>query len=133
MSSENDKYTALIGRIKASQPALSDPQGLVSKTMSRIELLSKKKSPNKVLNIISITSSIAASFLIGLFVFEQFLPMENEEYNRSNIRTAPTLSVSYDNIQTKKPATWNEFYDLIRTKQQQQAFYTNLINKYKTL
>jgi hypothetical protein len=133
MNTENDKYTELISRIKTSQPILSDPQRLTSTTMQRIELLSKKKSHNRILSIVSITSSIAASLFIGLFVFEQFLPLENSEYEHSTVSAGYILPVPNKIVYIGKSAPLSEFSNLIRTKKEQQIFYSNIINKYKTL
>jgi len=87
-----------------------------------------KKSYNKILPIVSLTSSIAASFLIGFFVFEQFLFMENNEYENST----PILPITAKNVSIEKPASLSEFNNLIRAKKEQQIFYSNIINHYKT-
>jgi len=87
-----------------------------------------RKSYNKILPIISLTSSIAASFLIGFFVFEQFLFMENNEYENST----PILPITAKNVSIEKPASLSEFNNLIRAKKEQQIFYSNIINHYKT-
>jgi hypothetical protein len=130
MNAENDTYTELISRIKAAKPILSEPQKFTSATMQRIELLSKKKNHNKILRIISVTSSIAASFLIGLFIFEQSLPLENNQYHSSTVTFI--LPVAEKNVYIEKPTSLNEFNNLIRDKREQQIFYSNIINKYKT-
>jgi len=138
MNTENDKYTELINQIKATQAKISNPQEFALKIMHSIELLSKEKKHNNILSIISLTSSIAASFFIGLFVFEQFLPPNNtEEYKNSNITSAYTLPTYDKNFSIEKATTFTEFSTLMQTKKErqekQQAFYSNLINKYKTL
>jgi hypothetical protein len=123
MNTEKDIYSELINRIKVSQPTISDPQGLTSATMQRIEHLSKKKNDSKILHIMSLTSSIAASLLIGLFVFEQFTPPTNTETNTST--AMPVYNVSICSI--------NDYIEFMQIKKERQKLYSNLINKYKNL
>ena len=86
MKNEKDRYTEWIEQIKMFQPKIADPQKLILKTMQSVECLSKKKERNKTLIIVSWVSSIAASVLIALFLFEQFAPSTNVEYTSSKIR-----------------------------------------------
>jgi hypothetical protein len=136
MNSENGKYTELIDRIKAAQVNLSNPQEFTSKVMQDIERLSKKENHSKMLYIISLTFSIAASLLIGLFVLEQFLLSNIEEHKNLNITEVYVLPVDNKNIHSEKSNVVNKFNTLInRNKErqkQQQAIYLK-ISKYKIL
>ena len=136
MNNENDKYAELINQIKVLQVKLPDSQRLTSKIMDNIELLSKRKTYIKVLNVIIITSSIAASLLIGLFVFEQFLIPNNLEHKKIHIVSTCT-STTYDkNASIEKQTTLTAFNSLIQLKkerQKKQQAFNSIINKYKIL
>jgi hypothetical protein len=131
------KYAEIIGKIKELQPSISDPQKLTSKTMNSIELLSKKKNHSQMLTIISWISSIAASFLVGLFLFEYFLSYENVEYKNSKISTNYYIPVYEINMDNERSIGWSEINQIILHKNDRQkkllSFYSNLINKHKTL
>ena len=129
-NNNDDKYSELINQIKALEVKLSNPQQLADKTISRIELLEKKKKENKILPLISLISSIAASLLIGLFVFEQyFLPLNMED------KSLNATSFSDKTVYFEKSNSFNDFDKCLQIKksqQKRQSLYTNIINKYKT-
>jgi predicted type IV restriction endonuclease len=97
--------------------------------MQRIEKLSKNKNQGKGLRILSLTSSIAASLLIGLFVFEQYFPSINTEDNSSITNLYICKSDNY----IEKPTALSEFNQLMQMKKERQKLYANLVNKYKNL
>jgi hypothetical protein len=131
MNNENDKYTALISQIKATQVSIPDPQKLTLQMMQRIENLPQKRN-NKTLLFVSWASSIAASLLIGLFVFEQFTLSNNTE-NRTSayISSAYEKSVFMDKSTTL--ADLNTWMQLKKERQKKQETINSIINKYKTL
>jgi hypothetical protein len=132
MNSKTDKYTELIERIKATQAKISDPQKLTLKTMHSIELSLQKKSNNKTLSIVSWASSIAASLLIGLFVFEQLTAPTEMAFTSSKIMP---VYISEDN-NMEKPTTINDFKQLLNNKierQKKQQNFNSIINKYKNI
>lgn len=135
MNNDKDKYAGLIDRIKALQPQLPDRQRLISNTMNRIELLPKKKEHNRILTIVSWASSIAASFLTGMLLFESFLFTTNKELTSSKIVPVYTVPVFEKNIEN--PTTLNEFSKMLSIKKghrnEQRAFYSIFFNKYKIL
>ena len=122
MNKQNDKYTELVNRIKATQVKISEPQKLTEKTMQAVEVLSQRKS-HTILRIVSLTSSIAASFFIGLFVFEQFLPQNNAENRISEpIFIEKTTFTDLNALMQQK-----------KERQKKQQTFNSIINKYKTL
>jgi hypothetical protein len=134
MKNENEKYEEIVAHIQTLQPIIPDPERLTAKIMQRIEKVPQKKSPNKTLLIVSWTTSIAASFLIGLFLFEQFALPTNPKFMSSNLPDIYTHSFLHKN--TKTATTLTDFNDWIRVKterqKRQQAFYSSVITKYKT-
>ena len=137
MNKKNDKYMELIERIKIIQPKISNPQRLTLKITQSVECLSQKKSCNKTLTVIFLVSSIAASFLIGLFVCEQFLSPSKTEYKSSNIAPVYMLPASDKNIYIEKSTALIEINNWMRSKHERQkrqkSFYSNIISKYKIL
>ena len=137
MNSENEKYVEIVKRIKGIQPTISDPKGLTSKTMHRIEFMSKRKTHNKVYSIISLTSSIAASFLIGLFLFEFLYMNENVEFQSSKIISGYVLNRDESDLNFEKSIAMHEFANLLMIKQKQHkkqlSYYSKVINKHKIL
>ena len=134
MNSEDKKYSELINQIKALEVNLPNPQDFTERTMSAIELLPKKKSSNTFLSIISITSSIAASFLIGLFVFEQFATPQNIEFTSSKIMPVSVSPISKTN--GEELLTMNDFniiLNSIKEQHKKRQSFNLIINKYKTL
>ena len=130
MNNDKDKYTKLLDQIKALQPQLSDPQRLMSKTMDSVESLSKKKSGNKILKTISTASSIAASFLIGLFLFEMLFPPKTKEFTSSKIMPVYISPAFEKNVHIKNPMTLSDYSKILSIKtarrQEQRAFYSSL-------
>ena len=132
---EKGKYTELMNQIKATQPKISDPQRLSSETMQRIEKLPQKKDNNKRLTLVSWTSSIAASLLIGLFVFEQFAVPTRSKFISYATPSDYIFYISEIN-NMKKQTTMNDFKHLLNSKidrQKKQQTLNLIINKYKTL
>jgi len=133
MNNDKDKYAELVDRIKTLQPQIPDPQRLISKTMDSIEIISKRKDQNKILTFVSISSSIAASFLIGMFLFEMLLLPKNNEFTSSKIMPVNITPA----LEGNNPTTLSEFSKIliIRKERQieQRALYSNFINKYKIL
>ena len=133
MNNDKDKYAELIDRMKTLQPQIPDPQRLISKTMDSIEIISKRKDQNKILTFVSISSSIAASFLIGMFLFEMLLLPKNNEFTSSKIMPVNIMPA----LEGNNPTTLSEFSKIliIRKERQieQRALYSNFINKYKIL
>ena len=129
MNTKDDKYSELINQIKTLDVKLSNPQKLASRIISDIELLPKKKNNDKILRIISLMSSIAASLLIGLFVFEQyFLPLNMED------KSLNATSFPYKSVYFEKSNPLNDFEKWIQIKecqQKRQNLYLNIINKHK--
>jgi len=132
MNNAEDKYTEIIDQIKVLQPQMPDPQRLISKTMDSIEMLSKKKRGNKALTILSLSSSIAASVLIGLFLFETYSPLQDKE-----LRSSKTASVHVMPAMMQNPTTLSEINKILRVKkqrqQEQRTLYLSLIDKHKNL
>jgi len=137
MNNDKDEYTELLNQIKIWQPQIPDPQKLISKTMDSVEMLSKKERGNKILAVISLASSIAASVLIGLFLFETFLPLKNEELKRSKTTSVYVVPVLMENMNMENPTTLSHFNKVLNIKkqrqQEQRALYLSLIDKYKNL
>jgi len=137
MNNAEDKYTEIIDQIKALQPQIADPQRLISKTMNRVEMLSKKKRGNKVLAVLSFASSIAASVLIGLFLFETYLPLQDKELQSSKTASVYVAPALMENMNMENPLTLSEFNKILNTKkqrrQEQRTLYLSLIDKYKNL
>jgi len=137
MNNDKDKYTELIDRIKTWQPQISDPQNLILKTMNSVEMLSKKKRGNKILAVLSLASSIAASVLIGLFLFETFLPLKNEELQSSKVASAYVTPALMENMNKENPTTLSDFNKILSVKkqrrQEQRTLYLSLIDKYRNL
>ena len=137
MNNDRDKYTELIDRIKAWQPQIPDSQRLISKTMDNVEMLSKKKKGNKILAVISLASSIAASVLIGLFLFETYSPLQDKEFQSSKTTSVNVMPALMGNMKMENPTTLSDFYKILNTKkqrqQEQRTFYLSLIDKYKNL
>ena len=130
MSNKDEKYSEWIHQIKVLEIKLPNSQDFTSKTMSAIELLPKKKNSNKWLNIISLTSSIAASFLVGLFLVEQFVMSPNIEITNSKIIP---VSVSYIYEINREQLTTNDINSLLNSRKEKQKSLNLIINKYKTL
>ena len=132
MNNAEDKYTEIIDRIKVLQPQTPDPQRLISKTMDSIEMLSEKKRGNKILTVLSLSSSIAASVLIGLFLFETYSPLQDKE-----LRSSKTASVHVMPAMMQNPTTLSEINKILRVKkqrqQEQRTLYLSLIDKHKNL
>ena len=124
MNSENEKYTALINRIKAEQAQIPDTQRLTQQTMQRIENLPQKKTSNKMFQFVSWTSSIAASLLIGLFVLEQSLPSNNIEY-QSNMASVPVLPTYDKQVLTEKITVLTQLNALMQLKKEYQQKTAN--------
>lgn len=129
MNSGKDTYNDILNQIKALQPKIPDSQRLISKTMDSIEIVSKKKSGNKILTILSLSSSIAASLLIGLFLFEMFLLPENKELKSSQIPPVHVIPASEKNMDIENPMTLSEFRKTLNIKKKQHSLYTSLVNK----
>ena len=132
----NDPYTELVNQVKNLQPKIIDSQRLTSNIMQNIE---KVDSPNKyrrVLTIISWSSSIAASLLIALFLFEQFLPQNAAKFETSQILSIPPVIYNID-INSEKNATFSDFNHFLRIKkerqQTQRRLYSHFINKHLNL
>jgi len=137
MNNVEDKYTEIIAQIKALQPQISDPQRLISKTMDSVEMLSKKKKGNKILTVISLASSIAASVLIGLFLFETYLPLQDKEMQSSKTASVRVMPALMENMNVENSMTLSEINKILNIKKQrrqEQCFlYLSLIDKYKNL
>ena len=137
MNNVEDKYTEIIDRIKVLQPQISDPQRLISKTMDSVEMLSKKKKGNKILTVLSFASSIAASVLIGLFLFETYLPLQDKEIQSSKTASVRVMPALMENMNMENSMTLSEINKIINIKkqrrQEQRALYLSLIDKYKNL
>ena len=134
MNSEDKKYNELIHQIKALEVKMPNSQDFTEKTMSAIELLPQKKSSNKFLSILSVTSSMAASFLIGLFVFEQLETPQNIEFTSSKIMPVSVSPIYKTN--GEELLTMNDFNCLlnsIKEQRKKQQSLNLIINKYKTL
>ena len=126
------KYEELMAQIKSTQPVIFDAERLTANILQKIEKVPQKKSKNKMLSIATWISSIAASVLIGLFLFEQFMIPTNNNHQSSNIPEI-YLSAGFNEKQT----VLTDFNDWFRTKKEhqkkQQAFYSSIINHYKSL
>jgi hypothetical protein len=126
------KYEELMAQIKSTQPVIFDAERLTDNIKQKIEKVPQKKSKNKMLSIATWTSSIAASVLIGLFLFEQFMIPTNNNHQSSNIPEI-YLSAGFNEKQT----VLTDFNDWFRTKKEhqkkQQPFYSSIINHYKSL
>ena len=131
MNNENEKYTELISQIKATQAKISNPQKLTLQTMQHIENLSTK-GKNKTLIFVSWASSIAASLLIGLFVFEQFTLPNNTE-NITSVYTSPAHEKIVFICKSTTLTDLNEWMQLKKERQKKQQTINSIINKYKTL
>jgi hypothetical protein len=135
MKNENEKYAEIVAQIKRMQPIIPDTERLTTDIMQRIEGSSQKKTPNKTLTIVSWTTSIAASILIGLFLFEQFTLPTNSKLTNSKLPDNYIHSFLHKNVETETAIT--DFNDWIRVKMErqkrQQALYSNIINKHKIL
>lgn len=132
MNNDKDKYDELISRIKSMQPQIPDSQKLIFKTMDSIERLPKRRNYNKMLTFVSLSSSVAALFLMGIFIFEMHSPPKNEAFASSKI--APVIE---KNRRMENPTTLSEFSKILSIKtarrQEQRAFYSSLVNKYKNI
>lgn len=133
MNNENEKYTAFIHQIKNTKVQISDTQKLTSQIMQRIEHLPQKKGNNKTFLFVSWTSSIAASLLIGLFIFEQFLQPNTMDYNQLDTVYTCT-SIDYEkNYCMEKSTNIYTFMQLRKEHQKKNQIVNSIINKYKTL
>jgi len=125
---EKDKYTELIDRVKAFQPNMPDSQSSIGHIMQSIEKVSQKKIPNKMLIIVSRISSIAAAFLILLFLFEQFTAPNKKDFTSSKQIPESIFYISEKN-NMEKPATMSDFNRLLSLKKERQKkqrdFYSN--------
>jgi len=132
---DNDKYFEILGKIKELKPVISDPQALTEKTMLNIEQMSKRKNGIKTLTHFTRLSSIAASFLIGLFLFEHFGSNNNPEMNSSETTFYSYISVN--NIDTNKTLNRSDVFQCIHQKKtlqkKLQTFYSNVSNNNKNL
>jgi hypothetical protein len=128
----NEKYNELIDRIKGIQPQMNDPQGFTTKTMQRIEFESNKKTPYALLRVITIASSIAASLLIGLFLFEHYSLPEKVNLNHSNY-----ISINVNLPETEGLTSIAAFHHYLSIKKEKQknyrTLYSNIINKHQIL
>ena len=126
------KYEELIAQIKSTQPVIFDAERLTDHILQKIEQMPQKKSQSKMLSIVTWTSSIAASVLIGLFLFEQFMIPSNNNHQSSNIPEISLNSFFYE-----KQTVLTDFNDWFRIKKEQQkkqqALYASIMNHYKSL
>ncbi|MCL2313430.1 MAG: hypothetical protein FWC41_13320 [Firmicutes bacterium] len=132
---DNDKYFEILGKIRELKPVISDSQALTAKTMLNIEQMSKGKYGSKTLTRFNWATSIAASFLLGLFLFEHFGSNNNPETNSS--ATAFYRYVSGYNIDTNKTLNRSDVFQFIHQKKtlqkKLQTFYSNVSNNNKNL
>ncbi|MCL2652072.1 MAG: hypothetical protein FWD60_13755, partial [Candidatus Azobacteroides sp.] len=87
----------------------------------------------KILIFVSWSSSIAASFLIGMFLFEIFSPPKNKEFASTKITPVNITPALDENAIIKNPMTLRDFKKIVSMKQEQRAFYSSLVNKNKLL
>ena len=126
MKTENEKYTELVEHIKRLQPVISDTEVFASKILQHIEDVPQKKFYSKTLTIVSWSSSIAASLLIGLFLFEYF-----KQPTTTGHTTCKRPSIyTHFNINDGNQ-TLTDFNDWIHIKKErqkrEQAYYSNKI------
>jgi len=131
----DEKYFEVLGKIRELKPVISDPQALTAKTMVNIEQMSKGKYGSKTLTRFTWVTSIAASFLIGLFLFEHFGSNNNPDINSSE--TAFYSYISVNNIDTNKTLNRSDIFQCIHQKKtlqkKLQTFYSNVSNNNKNL
>jgi hypothetical protein len=135
MNNETKKYEELVKQIKATPPVMADPEKLTARILQRIENTPQKKNRNKTLAGVSWVTSIAASLLIGLFLFEQLTTSTNREHQNAKISDRYFSLVLDKNRNIEKQNTLTNFNDWLRIKKErqkkQQAFYSSIINKHK--
>jgi len=131
----DEKYFEVLGKIKELKPVISDPQALTAKMMFNIERISKRNVSKKPLLYFTWVTSIAASFLIGLFLFEHFGSNNNPEMNSSGTDFYSYVSVY--NIDTNKTLNRSDVFQCIHQKKtlqkKLQTFYSNVSNNNKNL
>ena len=130
---DNDKYFEVLGKIKELKPAIPDPQALTAKTMINIERISKRKVRKKPLFYFTWVTSIAASFLLGLFLFEHF-EYENDTEIKKSLPTPQSYVSGYD-VNIEKIQNWNDInyfvHKKIAQKNKLQSMYSTVIYKHK--
>ena len=126
------KYEELIEQIKSSQPVIYNSERLTFNILQTIEKIPQKKSENKVLTIVAWATSIAASLLIGLLIFDQLTILESRNHQSSKI---PETYLGAASIEKKTELTnFNDWFCIKKTEQKkQQALYSNIMNYYKPL
>jgi hypothetical protein len=133
---KNEKYMELLDQIKVLQPTIVDSERLTANIMQSIEKMPQKRIRKQTLTVVSWTSSIAASLLIGLFLFEQvMIPTSNELKTLALPVYSRTVLCKNINIEKQTTLTnFNDWIDLKKERQKrQQAFYIGIINKHKIL
>ncbi|MDR0205745.1 MAG: hypothetical protein LBI45_00565 [Bacteroidales bacterium] len=133
----NDLYIELTNKIKNLQPKISDSQILTANIMHNVERLKHKNKYYRILTVTSWSSSIAASLLIALFLFEQFLPQNNTKIENPQILSISTTTVYSIDINSEKTATFYDFNQFLRIKKERQQkhrrSYSYIIDKHQNL
>jgi hypothetical protein len=131
---DNDKYFEFLGKIKELKPVISDSKALTAKTMLHIEQMSKRKNGIKTLTYFTRASSIAASFLIGLFLFEYFGHESDTEIKNSKQKHTNYASIFERGIEkTQNRSDINLLITKkITQKNKLQSMYSNVINEHKS-
>lgn len=129
MNYKDEKYKKLIDNIKSKKPELDTPQNLTSEILSAIEMLPKKQVPNRYLRIVSWTSSVAAVFLLGLFLSERSTPIASPSQKTYNYPLMSQINIE----DVSKIDKLNEIVrEKIKLRKERESFYANISTDIKT-
>ena len=136
MTNIDQKYDNLINRIKTTSPPLSDPQELSTEIMSIIGKLPNRPKTSIVLKSIALTSSIAATLLLGVFLSEHLIAPAAPYTEQINISNNTLYSPVDFNSDRDNDNSLSHLNNIIREKREQrearETFYATIINKYQT-
>ena len=127
MNYSEQTYTELLRDIKSKQPELRNPR-LTSVIVSKIKQPGEKSKPARFLKIVSLSSSVAAMFLLGLFFSEQQHPVVE-------VTSRPPLTIPLHSLlrSEKKHTTLQEVSSLLKArkeeKQRRKEPYSSTIHK----
>ena len=137
MDNQNLVYRQLLDKMKAAKPVLENPDEL---TYHIIQYIKRKKSANKmpqVLRALGAFSGIAASLLIGLFVYETMIrpTPKIEFYSGPAFQLPVTDRLAPDGIDCQNNIGIKAINEIIKHKKahltQRKAFYASFINQHK--
>lgn len=134
MTSREERYNRLIARLKTSEPTLSDSSVLLADILASAEASAVQKQSDKSVKLLMWVTSVAAIWLMGLFLFQQITPVDTPE---KSVPYPVTIRLPDFTSGSESGSLSSELHSLILSKRKRQkerdATYLRLLNQYTNI